>query len=103
MTPTRKKEAFLIEGYQNIIGAEVYTKSGCRPVYVSIGHMVSLERAVRIVKHCLKNSRLPEPILAAHRIATNIKRKSNILSTAKTLDSETFVKPTTQGNSKEDS
>jgi deoxyribonuclease V len=76
---TSKTEACLIEGNQNVIGAVINTKSGCRPIYVSIGHMVSLETAIRIVRHCVRNNRLPEPILAAHRIATNEKRKINIL------------------------
>lgn len=60
-----------------VIGAEVATRSGCKPVYVSIGHMASLETAIRIVKHCTRRSRIPEPILKAHEIATIEKRKSN--------------------------
>lgn len=98
-----KIDADLIEYNQKTIGMAVTTKSECRPVYVSVGHMVSLETAVKIVKHCTKNSRIPEPILTAHRIATSEKRKINILSTAKTRDSEQIVKPKTQGDSKKDS
>jgi deoxyribonuclease V len=78
-----KVEADVIECDQKIIGAAVTTKNGCKPVYISIGHMVSLDTAVKIVKHCTKNNRIPEPILAAHRIATSEKRKINISSTAK--------------------
>ena len=52
-----------------VIGAVVTTKQGTKPIYVSIGHMVSLETAVRIVKHCAKN-RVPEPTLQAHKLAT---------------------------------
>jgi deoxyribonuclease V len=83
-TPASGTEAYLIDSDQNVIGAVIKTKRGCRPVYVSIGHMVSLETAVKIVRHCIGNSRLPDPILAAHRTATNEKRKINILSTVKT-------------------
>ena len=102
-TATSKVDADLIEYDQKIIGAAVTTKSWCRPVYVSVGHMVSLETAVKIVRYCAKNNRIPEPILTAHRIATSEKRKINILSTAKTRDSEQNVEPKTQGDSKEDS
>jgi deoxyinosine 3'endonuclease (endonuclease V) len=37
---------------------------------VSIGHMVSLNRAVNIVRHLSKKDRLAEPVKVAHRIAT---------------------------------
>lgn len=52
-----------------VIGEAVTTKAGVKPVYVSIGHMVSLETAVQIVRHCSR-SRIPEPLLQAHKLAT---------------------------------
>ena len=64
-----------------IIGASVTTKHGSKPVYVSVGHMISLKRAIQIVKHCTCNNRIPEPILKAHEIATAEKRKINNAST----------------------
>jgi deoxyribonuclease V len=67
-------EDFLVQKGQ-VISAVVTTKERAKPVYVSIGHMVSLGTAVKIVKHCARNSRIPEPILQAHKIATEEKRK----------------------------
>jgi len=61
-----------------VVGAEVLTKRGCKPVYISVGHMVSLETAIRVVKQCTRHNRIPEPILKAHEIATAEKRKINI-------------------------
>jgi deoxyribonuclease V len=58
-----------------IVGAAFITKKGTKPVYVSIGHMVSLERAIEIVKHCTPDSRIPKPIQLAHSIAAQEKRK----------------------------
>jgi len=52
-----------------VIGAVITTKQGARPLYVSIGHMVSLETAIKIIMHCAK-SRIPEPLLQAHKLAT---------------------------------
>jgi deoxyribonuclease V len=52
-----------------VIGEAVTTKVNAKPVYVSIGHMVSLETAVQIVKHC-SLGRIPEPLLQAHNLAT---------------------------------
>lgn len=60
-----------------VVGAEVTTRKGCRPVYVSVGHMVSLERAIEVVKHCARGCRVPKPVLEAHRLAAQEKRKIN--------------------------
>jgi len=58
-----------------IIGAEVVTKPGQEPIYVSVGHRVSLKRAVDIVMQCTRTYRIPEPIRRAHMIAGEEKRK----------------------------
>jgi len=60
-----------------VVGAVVTTRKGCRPVYVSAGHMVSLERAIEVVKHCACGCRVPKPVLEAHRLAAQEKRKIN--------------------------
>jgi len=76
-TETLQHVAFLKhEG--EVVGAAVITKSGSKPIYVSVGHMVSLKTAVEIVKHCTRYNRIPEPILKAHNIAAAEKRKINI-------------------------
>jgi deoxyribonuclease V len=64
----RDGETFLIDKGE-VIGSVVPTKQGAKPVYVSIGHLVSLDSAIKIVKHCSK-SRIPEPLLQAHKVAT---------------------------------
>ena len=51
------------------VGAAVYTRLGVKPVYVSIGHKVSLETAVETVLHCSGKYRIPEPLRAAHMTA----------------------------------
>lgn len=58
-----------------VIGAVVVTRPERKPVYVSVGHRVSLERAIRIAMHCARASRIPEPIRRAHIIASEEKRK----------------------------
>jgi deoxyribonuclease V len=69
--------AFLRDKGQ-VIGAVVATKHDGKPVYVSVGHMISLQTAIKIVKHCTRNNRIPEPTLKAHELATSEKRKINI-------------------------
>jgi deoxyribonuclease V len=78
-TKTEGEVAFL-KHKGEVVGATVTTKRGCKPLYVSVGHMVSLETAIKIVKHCTRNKRIPEPNLKAHEIATQEKQKINILS-----------------------
>jgi len=58
----------LVDG-EEIIGAVVRTRSNVRPVYVSIGHRVDLDSAVRVVLFCCARYRLPQPIRWAHQIA----------------------------------
>lgn len=58
-----------------IVGAAVRKNEQTKPVYVSMGHKVSLERAVEIVKHCFTSARIPEPIRLAHALATEEKKK----------------------------
>jgi deoxyribonuclease V len=53
-----------------IIGAALRTRDGVAPVYVSIGHKISLETAIRFVLACAPRYRLPETTRAAHRLAS---------------------------------
>jgi len=74
---SNKKGIAFLKYYSEIIGAEIITKSQHKPVYVSVGHMVSLKTAIEIVKHCTRSSRIPEPILKAHGIAGRAKQNIN--------------------------
>jgi len=58
-----------------VVGVALITRKGTKPVYVSIGHMVSLKRAIEIVKHCTPTYRIPRPIRLAHALAAREKRK----------------------------
>jgi deoxyribonuclease V len=52
------------------IGAVLRTRSGVKPVYVSIGHRVSLASAIEYVMACCTRYRLPETTRWAHRLAS---------------------------------
>jgi len=65
-----------------VIGAQIISKRGLKPICVSVGHMISLGTAIKIVKRCTLCNRVPEPVLQAHRIATAEKRKANISTSA---------------------
>ncbi len=52
-----------------LIGAALRTKSGVKPLYVSVGHRIDLASALRWVTNCCRGYRLPEPIRLAHLAA----------------------------------
>ncbi len=51
------------------IGAALRTRDGVKPVFVSIGHQLSLESAIHWVLQCCRGYRLPEPQRLAHQAA----------------------------------
>lgn len=52
-----------------VIGQVVRTRTGVKPLYVSIGHLIDLPSAVRLVLDCCRGYRLPEPTRLAHQAA----------------------------------
>ena len=57
------------------IGAVVRTRKGVRPVYVSQGHRVSLETAVRLTLQVADGVRIPRPTRAADAFASERKQR----------------------------
>jgi deoxyribonuclease V len=55
---------------EEIVGAVLCTRSHVKPLYVSIGHRVSLDTAIRYVMACVTRYRLPETTRFAHRLAS---------------------------------
>lgn len=52
-----------------VIGVVLRTKKNVKPVYISVGHKISLEEAIFWVMKCCRGYRLPEPIRFAHQAA----------------------------------
>lgn len=62
------------------LGAVVRTRDGIRPLYVSVGHRVSLPAAIRWTLACCRY-RVPEPIRLAEQLVNRLKReRSSALS-----------------------
>lgn len=55
------------------IGVVLRSRTGVRPIYVSIGHKVSLSTAVAYTLACAPKYRLPETTRQAHRYASVVK------------------------------
>lgn len=52
-----------------VIGAVLRTQEKKKPVFVSIGHRITLESAIEVVLQCTGSDRLTEPVRRAHRRA----------------------------------
>ncbi len=59
-----------------IIGSALKTLERAKPIYVSVGHKITLRSAIKItLLFTKKKFKLPEPIRQAHIFANEIKRK----------------------------
>jgi deoxyribonuclease V len=65
------------------VGVVLRTRDQVKPIYVTIGHRVSLESAVRIVTQCLDGFRIPKPTREADHWVRDLRRayqKSSVIS-----------------------
>jgi deoxyribonuclease V len=51
---------------KEVIGAALRTKRGVKPVFISAGHLITLEESVGLVRGSVIKHRLPEPTRQAH-------------------------------------
>jgi len=61
-----------------VIGVSLRTRTGVRPIYVSIGHKVSLDRAMRWTLASCRGYRGPEPARQAHLAAGGNLKQSRL-------------------------
>lgn len=62
---------------EEVIGAVVRTRVGVAPLYVSVGHRIDLESAIRWTLACTTRYRLPETTRWAHRLASGATTPAN--------------------------
>jgi len=72
--PRRGAHTVLRDGGETI-GEVVRTREGVAPVYVSVGHRVSLATARRLALRFSPRFRIPEPIRAAHAEVNRLRRE----------------------------
>ncbi len=66
--PERGSMECLYDG-EVIIGMALRTRDHVKPLFVSVGHNISLNSAVHFVLQCCTRYRLPEPVRFAHHAA----------------------------------
>ena len=62
------RQPLMLDG--EIIGTVLRTRTGIKPLYISIGHRISLETAVDYVLRCAPKYRLPETTRQADKLAS---------------------------------
>lgn len=67
------------------VGAVLRTRDRVRPVFVSPGHRIGLEGAIRVVVSCLGGRRIPEPLREAHLVVEKAKRSDAVSPRPKVL------------------
>jgi deoxyribonuclease V len=61
--------SYLMDKYNSdVLGVALRTKQGVKPVFISPGHLITLEESIEIAKKCIIKHRLPEPTRLAHNI-----------------------------------
>jgi len=74
-SPAAGSRRRIVDGGE-VLGTALRTRDGVKPVYVSIGHLIDLPAAVRVVLSCCRGYRLPETQREAHRWVTERSRES---------------------------
>jgi deoxyribonuclease V len=77
--PRRGAHVSLRDGGE-VIGSVLRTRPEVEPIYVSIGHRVSLATARRLALRFAPRFRLPEPIRAAHAEVNRLRREAGAQS-----------------------
>jgi deoxyribonuclease V len=71
---TRGAQAPLI--FENAqVGVALRTRLNVKPVFVSPGHLIDLDSAVKVVRSCLSKYRVPEPLRQAHILVNEFRRE----------------------------
>ena len=68
--PTEKGSWTALVDKEETIGVVLRSRTNVKPIYISIGHKISLETAVNYVMQCLTKYRLPETTRWADKLAS---------------------------------
>ncbi|MDP6546281.1 MAG: deoxyribonuclease V [Phycisphaerae bacterium] len=56
-----------------VVGVAIRTRSGVKPLYISVGHRLSLDQAISWTLRCGRGVRLPEPTRKAHQLVSRLR------------------------------
>ena len=84
--PEEKGSWVALEDRGEVIGSVLRSRTGVKPLFVSVGYKISLATARVLVLGCLTRFRLPETTRWAHRIASEGCRPGITITPTKELD-----------------
>jgi deoxyribonuclease V len=58
-----------------VVGVRL-SRVGYSPILVSVGHSISLETSVEVVRGMMEGNHLPEPLRLSHRASNEFRRRS---------------------------
>jgi deoxyribonuclease V len=58
---------------EEVIGTVLRTKRKCNPVYISPGHLITMQESIDIIMKCIAAYRIPEPTRLAHLLVNRIR------------------------------
>ena len=84
--------SYLHDGHGRAIGAVVRTRTGVKPIYVSVGHRLDLASAIQFALSCCPAYRIPEPIRQAHFFVNRLHNTPGFHDTPGFLDGQRRIK-----------
>ena len=54
------------------VGWVLRSRQGCRPLFISPGHLITLAESLNVIRQCLGKYRLPIPLGEAHIVSTGL-------------------------------
>ncbi len=60
-----------------VVGYLLRSRRGCRPLFISPGHLITLEESLELTRGCLGPYRLPLPLRQAHLLGNAWRRQSH--------------------------
>jgi len=67
--PVTRGDASELIVNKTVVGKVLRTRTGVKPVFVSVGYGISLDKAVAVALACCRGFRIPEPLRLAHTLA----------------------------------
>ena len=72
--PSKGDRSDLVHNGQ-LVGSVLRTKDRVNPLFISVGHLISLETSIEYVLSCSTRYRLPEPTRQAHLLVNDYRKK----------------------------
>ena len=58
------------------LGWVLRSRRGCRPLFISPGHLITMAESLTVIRQCLGKYRLPIPFRDAHILSNKLRQKS---------------------------